>query len=410
MYAIKFNIDTWLKASTARESQLSEDDRHFVDAETVLPLTHYEKVEGNHLRILLGRDAEGKQLSINDRIEWYVHEPAAEVFRVPVVDAYTLEINVDTWLKQAPVQSNELAVGEKQLLPAGTVLPIVGFLIERNHVKVTFGKTTDGQQIEFIGKNTWYLYKPHVDILLNGIPIYGYALEFKTDTWLKQSTRQVIDLSDTDKQFIPEGTILPITRFISQGSHLQVILGKDANDAQLQFQGKSTWHVFTPHVTVLHNGKPYSIELATNAKGLRLIKSFEGLRLKAYKDAVGIWTIGYGTTSNVYPGMAIPQQRAEELLQEDLKRFESAINQLVKVPLNADQFSALVALTYNIGENAFASSTLLQKLNSGDTEGAADEFLKWVYAGGRVLGGLVRRRNAERALFLGEDFVAFLDQ
>ncbi|MEL6321309.1 MAG: lysozyme [Cyanobacteria bacterium J06626_14] len=410
MYAIKFNIDTWLKASTAQGSQLSDDERYFVDAESVLPLTYYETVDGNHLRILLGRDAQGQQISPKERIEWYVYEPATEVFRVPAVDAYALEINVDTWLKQAPVQSSQLSVDEKHLLPSKTILPIIGFLIENDHVKVTFGKNSDGQQIQFLGRNTWHVYKPHADILLNGIPIYGYTLKFNTDTWLKQTTGQVIDLPEDNKQFIPENTILPITSFSIQGIHLKVTLGKDADNQQLHFKGKNTWHVFTPHVTVLHNGKPHSIELTTNAKGLRLIKAFEGLRLTAYRDAVGIWTIGYGTTTNVYPGMTISLQRAEELLKHDLKRFEAAVNQLIMVPLNPDQFSALVALTYNIGENAFASSTLLQKLNSGSSTEAADEFLKWVYAGGRVLGGLVRRRNAERALFLGEDFVVFLNQ
>ncbi|MEM7773685.1 MAG: lysozyme [Cyanobacteria bacterium P01_A01_bin.37] len=410
MYAIKFNIDTWLKSSTAQGSQLSDDERYFVDADSVFPLTYYESVEGNHVRILFGRDAQGQQISPGDRIEWYVYEPATEIFRVPVVDAYTLEVNVDTWLKQAPVQSSQLSANEKQLIQAKTVLPIIGFLIERDHVKVTFGKNTDGQQIQFLGRNTWYIYKPHADILLNGIPIYGYTVKFKTDTWLKQTMGQVIDLPDDDKQFIPERTVLPVTSFSIQGIHLKVTLGKDSNRNQLQFKGKNTWHVFSPHVSVLHNGKPYSLELTTNEKGLRLIKSFEGLRLTAYQDAVGIWTIGYGTTTNVYPGMRISLQKAEALLRDDLRRFEAAVNQLVTRSLNADQFSALVALTYNIGENAFASSTLLQKLNSGDRSGAAEEFLKWVFAGGRVLGGLVRRRNAERALFLGEDFVVFINQ
>ncbi|MEB3210141.1 MAG: hypothetical protein VKL39_02245, partial [Leptolyngbyaceae bacterium] len=265
MYAIKFNIDTWLKASTAQGSQLSDDERYFVDAETVLPVTFYESVGGNHLRILLGRDAQGQQINPKNRIEWYVYEPAAEIFRVPVVDAYALEINVDTWLKRKPIQSSQLAVDEKYSVTANTLLPIVGFLIEQDHVKVTFGKTREGQQIEFLGRNTWYVYKPHADVLLNGLPIYGYALRFDTDTWLKQSTSQVIDLPDDEKQFIPERTLLPITSFSIQGTHLKVTLGKDANNQQLQFKGKNTWYVFAPHVTVLHNGIPYSIELTTNA-------------------------------------------------------------------------------------------------------------------------------------------------
>ena len=408
MYAIKFNIDTWLKASTAQGSQLSEDERQFVDAGTVFPVTHYESVNSSHVRIMLGRDAQGQQLSPGGRVEWYVYEPAAEIFPVPVVDAYVLEVNTNTWLKQSPVQSNSLADNQRKLVEAGTVLPIIGFLIEKDHVKVTFGKDASGQQIQFLGRNTWYIYKLHADVLLNGIPIYGYTMKFKTDTWLKQRTNQVVDLSDEDKQFIPEGTVLPITSFSIEGFHLKVTLGKDQDDTQVQFKGRNTWYVFNRHVTILHNGKPYNLELKTNEKGIRLIKIFEGLRLSAYQDAVGIWTIGYGTTTNVYPGMNITETRAEEFLRHDLKRFESAVNQFVTSPLNADQFSALVALAYNIGENAFASSTLLKKLNRNDYAGAAEEFLKWVYAGGRLLAGLVRRRNAERALFLGEDFTVFL--
>ena len=146
----------------------------------------------------------------------------------------------------------------------------------------------------------------------------------------------------------------------------------------------------------------------TNKNGLLLIKSFEGLRLRAYKDAVGIWTIGYGTTRNVRPGMTISEDQAVSFLQEDLSRFEKAINDSVRVPINDNQFSALASFTYNVGPGAFRSSTLLRKLNGGDIRGAADELLRWDKAGGRPLAGLTRRRKAERSLFLGEDFHEFL--
>ncbi|MEO0456866.1 MAG: lysozyme [Cyanobacteria bacterium P01_A01_bin.114] len=146
----------------------------------------------------------------------------------------------------------------------------------------------------------------------------------------------------------------------------------------------------------------------TNANGLRLIKSFEGLRLEAYQDAVGVWTIGYGTTRNVTPGMKISRDQAEGFLKNDLERFEKAVNEAITVPINDNQFSALVAFTYNVGAGALRSSTLRKKLNQGNTLGAADEFLRWNKAGGRVLAGLTRRRKAERALFLGEDFSKLL--
>lgn len=146
----------------------------------------------------------------------------------------------------------------------------------------------------------------------------------------------------------------------------------------------------------------------TNKNGLLLIKSFEGLRLRAYRDAVGIWTIGYGTTRNVRPGMAISEDRAVSFLQEDLARFEKSIRDSVRVAINDNQFAALASFVYNVGPGAFRSSTLLRKLNQGDIRGAADEFPRWNKAGGRALAGLTRRRNAERLLFLGEDFHQFL--
>ncbi|MEO1621643.1 MAG: lysozyme [Cyanobacteria bacterium J06632_3] len=146
----------------------------------------------------------------------------------------------------------------------------------------------------------------------------------------------------------------------------------------------------------------------TNSNGLLLIKSFEGLRLKAYRDSVGIWTIGYGTTRGVRPNMRINENQAIEFLQQDLSRFEKSINEAVRVPINDNQFSALASFTYNVGPGALRSSTLLKLLNQGNVRGAADQFPRWNKAGGRPLAGLTRRRNAERLLFLGEDFHKFL--
>ena len=137
----------------------------------------------------------------------------------------------------------------------------------------------------------------------------------------------------------------------------------------------------------------------TSQKGLDLIKSFEGLRLSAYKDVVGVVTIGYGTTSGVKMGDTITKERAEELLREDVKRLEGYVDRLVKVPLTQGQFDALVSFTYNLGPGALEKSTLLDQLNRGDYDSAAEQFWRWVKAGGKTLPGLVRRRAAERALF-----------
>jgi len=136
-----------------------------------------------------------------------------------------------------------------------------------------------------------------------------------------------------------------------------------------------------------------------NEAGLELIKEFEGCILSAYKDPVGIWTIGYGHTKDVHRGDMITEAEAETLLIEDLKIFEKSILELVDVFLTSNQFSALCSFVYNIGVEAFRKSTMRKKLNDRNYDGAAEEFGKWIHAGGRILQGLVRRREAEKKLF-----------
>lgn len=135
-----------------------------------------------------------------------------------------------------------------------------------------------------------------------------------------------------------------------------------------------------------------------------IIKEFEGLRLKAYQDIAGIWTIGYGDTEGVTKGMVITKEEAEERLVERLREFEGYVNSLVKVVLTQNQFDALVSLVYNIGPENLKSSTLLRKLNLADYKGAADEFLRWnkarVDGKLRPVDGLTNRRTKERNLFL----------
>ncbi|WP_431608531.1 lysozyme [Enterobacter hormaechei] len=145
--------------------------------------------------------------------------------------------------------------------------------------------------------------------------------------------------------------------------------------------------------------------MQTSDKGIALIKEFEGCKLTAYQDSVGVWTIGYGWTQlvdgkTIRAGMAIKQETAERLLKTGLVNYESDVSRLVKVGLTQGQFDALVSFTYNLGARSLSTSTLLRKLNAGDYAGAADEFLRWNKAGGKVLNGLTRRREAERALFL----------
>ncbi len=148
---------------------------------------------------------------------------------------------------------------------------------------------------------------------------------------------------------------------------------------------------------------PNTNNLSYSSTGLALTEQFEGLRLTAYQDSVGVWTIGYGHTGpDVQPGLTITQEQASALLPQDVAGAVAAVNRLVTVTLTQNQFDALVDFTFNEGQGNLASSTLLRELNAGNTAGAAAQFLVWVYAGGVQVPGLVKRRQAEAALFQSE--------
>ncbi|HVW75203.1 MAG TPA: lysozyme [Rhizomicrobium sp.] len=136
-----------------------------------------------------------------------------------------------------------------------------------------------------------------------------------------------------------------------------------------------------------------------NAAGLALVKAQEGLRLQAYQDGGGIWTIGYGHTKGVKPGDTICATRAEMLLEADLAEAEAAVTDLVRVPLSDNQFAALVDFVFNEGAGAFAGSTLLKKLNEGGYALVPACLKSWIFVDGRIASGLVRRRAAEAALW-----------
>lgn len=149
--------------------------------------------------------------------------------------------------------------------------------------------------------------------------------------------------------------------------------------------------------------------MKTSDKGIALLKEFEGMRLSAYPDpATGgePITIGFGSTlladgSKVKMGMKITEAEAEELLRATLGKYEQAVEKSVTRPLKQHQFDACVSLTYNIGEGNWRKSSVLRHINAGNFTNAADAFLMWNKAAGKVLPGLVRRRKAERNMFLG---------
>lgn len=140
--------------------------------------------------------------------------------------------------------------------------------------------------------------------------------------------------------------------------------------------------------------------MRTSQRGLDLIKGYEKLRLTAYKDSAGVWTIGYGHTRTAAPGMQITEDQADALLREDLRDAEDAVNALVTTRLNQGQFDALVSWTFNLGQGALAQSSMLDDVNAARHAYVPREMTRWVHAGGRPLKGLARRRVDEAKLYL----------
>ena len=144
--------------------------------------------------------------------------------------------------------------------------------------------------------------------------------------------------------------------------------------------------------------------MRTGDEGIALIRHFEGCRLDAYLCPAGVWTIGYGHTKGVKEGETIDQEAAEAFLIEDLEEFEGYVTEMVEVPLSQSQFDALVSWTFNLGPGNLERSTLLAKLNQREYTDVPFEIKRWTRAGGVILPGLVKRRDAEAALFEGRDW------
>ena len=144
--------------------------------------------------------------------------------------------------------------------------------------------------------------------------------------------------------------------------------------------------------------------MKTSGEGIALIKKFEGCEIKAYQCSAKVWTIGYGHTRGVSEEDTCTKEEAEKVLVEDLEEFEKYVNDLVDIPLAQNQFDALVAWTFNLGPTNLKSSTLLAKLNENDVNDVPFQIRRWNKAGGNVLDGLVRRREAEALLWLGEEW------
>jgi len=144
--------------------------------------------------------------------------------------------------------------------------------------------------------------------------------------------------------------------------------------------------------------------MKTSEEGKTLIKKFEGCKLEAYLDAVDVPTIAYGRTKDVKIGDICTQQQAEDWLEEELVEYEGYVNEAVKVELTQPQFDSLVSWTYNLGPSNLNRSSMLRVLNTSDYDNVPEQIMRWNKAGGRVLPGLVRRREAEAEMFKGNDW------
>ena len=138
--------------------------------------------------------------------------------------------------------------------------------------------------------------------------------------------------------------------------------------------------------------------------GLELIKKFEGCETTAYQDSVGVWTIGFGHTKGVEEGQTCSIEDAESMLADEMDEYEGYINNMVKVDLQQHEFDSLVAWVYNLGPTNLGESTMLKVLNGGQFDLVPDEMNRWTRAGGKILEGLVRRRQAESLMFQDLDW------
>lgn len=139
--------------------------------------------------------------------------------------------------------------------------------------------------------------------------------------------------------------------------------------------------------------------MSYDGAGVQFTANHEGVRYKAYQDTGGVWTCGYGHTSNVGPSSICDDALAKQWLLEDTQIAVNTVNRLVKVDLTQNEFNALVDFVYNVGSGNFAKSTLLDVLNEGNYASAASQFLQWKYCRGVVVAGLLNRRNDEKNLF-----------
>lgn len=214
----------------------------------------------------------------------------------------------------------------------------------------------------------------------------------------KNSTNPAIDIPDSHKLFIRQGSTFEVLGYRDAGANHYTITFAE----HLGGQKWNTWCVYKDHVQLIvpSDNASHPSNLHISDAGLKLIKEYEGFRSNAYKCPAGVWTIGYGSTAGVRPGQWISEADAEARLREEVKRYERGILAALTVDPTQNQFDALVSLAYNCGIRAIARSSVVKFHNRKEFDRAADAFLMWNRGGGVVLPGLTRRRREERSLYL----------
>ena len=147
-----------------------------------------------------------------------------------------------------------------------------------------------------------------------------------------------------------------------------------------------------------------SKDMKISLEGLGLIKKFEGCELEAYKCAAGVWTIGYGSTKGVEEGDSLTQEDADKLLRHEMDEYEGYIKDMVKIDLKQNEFDSLVSWVFNLGPANLKASTMLKVINDNKLEEVPSQMKRWNKANGKVLEGLIRRREAEALLFQGKEW------
>lgn len=354
------------------------------------------------------------------------------------VDGFGAVTSPVLWLQTPPIAGEAVRKLQQLLSRAGFAVEVTGVFDETTAGAVRRFQDANGLSVDgVVGSATWQALEATrpaspttptrplsgaSDMTVEGIPLEQlsaeerYALHILTNLSAAQLGQVKALLGLGQPTVIGALTLSKFLQFMKSLNFDLSEAGVNAFKEQNQLGntgvmkgviGAQTAQVYFEQMMQQHSQPAKDGSRRINQAGLDLIKEFEGLekrlpngKIAAYLDPIEIPTIGYGHIKGVFLGQVITREQAEQFLREDLQEAEAAVSDLVKVNLTDNQFAALVSFVFNLGAGALASSTLLRELNAGNYQAAADQLLRWVNAGGQRLAGLVRRRAAERQLFL----------